>query len=310
MKDLHILPKVRDSWSYLYVEHARVDQDGKAIALQTETGSVPVPCANLNLLLFGPGTTVTHSAIRTLAEHGCMVEWVGEEAVRFYARGEGETRSSANLLRQAGAWADQTLRLEVAKRMYRVRFPERLDPKLTLQQLRGREGARVRDAYAAASRLSGVPWTGRQYQRGDWRGADPVNRALSCANSCLYGVVHAALVAAGYSPALGFVHTGKTLSFVYDVADLYKADTTIPAAFAAAVEGDQNLERRVRLHLRDEIRGTKLLGRIIADVDALFADLPVPDFGDVDADEALPGGLWDPITGRVGGGTNFAEDEE
>lgn len=307
MKDLHILPKVRDSWSYLYIERARIDQDGKAIAVQTDAGTVPVPCANLNLLLFGPGTTVTHAAIKVLAEHGCIVEWVGEEGVRFYARGEGETRSASNLLRQAGAWADPARRLEVARRMYRARFPGVLDPSLTLQQLRGREGARVRDAYAAASRATGVPWVGRQYKRDEWAAADPVNRALSSANACLYGLVHAAVVAAGYSPALGFVHTGKTLSFVYDVADLYKATTTIPAAFDIVAEGGAEPERRIRHRLRDAFREAKLLKRIVVDIDTLFHDLPCPEIGDVDADDALPGGLWDPITGQVEGGVNFEE---
>lgn len=309
MKDLHILPKVRDSWSYLYVERAKIDQDEKAIAIHDEQGKIPVPCSTLMVLLVGPGTTITHAAIRTLAEHGCLVQWVGEEGVRFYARGEGETRSSERLLRQAQLWSHPESRLAVARSMYMKRFPEALDPSLTLQQLRGREGVRVRDAYARASRETGMPWSGRSYRRNDWKSADPTNRALSAANSCLYGICHAAIVSAGYSPALGFIHTGKMLSFVYDIADLYKADLTIPLAFRIAAEGEENLERRVRQGCRDAFREGRLLKRIIDDIDQLITK-DILDASDYDTDEALPGHLWDPEQARVAGGINFAEKHE
>src|SRR4051812_33605887 len=113
MKDLHLLPKIRDSWSYLYVEHCRVDQESKAIAIHDAAGKTPVPCAMLTLLMLGPGTSITHAAIRTLAENGCLVMWCGEESVRFYAVGLGETRSSRNLLAQARIWVDESSRLAV-----------------------------------------------------------------------------------------------------------------------------------------------------------------------------------------------------
>lgn len=174
--------------------------------------------------MLGPGTTVTHAAVMTMAEAGCLVAWCGEQGVRFYAQGMGETRSAARLLRQAALWAGPAQRLAVVRRMYEMRFPDPLRPGLTLRQIRGKEGARVRTAYAAAAERYGVPWERRQYNRLDWEASTPINRALSAANSCLYGVCHAAVVAAGYSPALGFIHTGKMLSFVYDVADLYKID--------------------------------------------------------------------------------------
>lgn len=173
-----------------------------------------------------------------------MVLWCGEEGVRVYACGMGETRSSRNLLLQVALWADPAARLRVVHRMYRMRFAEEPDPAMPLEELRGREGIRVREAYARLSRETGVAWEGRSYRSSNWRAADPVNRALSCANSCLYGVCHAAIVSAGFSPALGFIHTGKALSFVYDVADLYKVDLTIPLAFRSASEGPAQLETR------------------------------------------------------------------
>jgi CRISPR-associated protein Cas1 len=312
IKDLHILPKVRDSWSYLYAEHCLVEQDDKAIKVVDKEGVTPIPCATLSLLMLGPGTKVTHAAIRTLAESGCMVAWAGEEAVRFYAVGMGETRSSANLLRQAAMHSDPELRLRVVRRMYELRFPEKLDPELTLKQIRGKEGVRVRDTYARWSRETGVKWSGRVYKQDDWRKAEPINRALSAANSCLYGVAHAAIVASGYSPALGFVHTGKMLSFVYDVADLYKAEISIPAAFRCTAGGEQKLESRVRHQCRDQIREQRLLERVVSDLAGLFSveGLAKREAELLDRYDARPGGLWDPEDGEVAGGVNYGDGEQ
>src|SRR5262249_31429293 len=154
-KDLHLLPKIRDSWSYLYVEHCKIDQEARAIAVQVANGKVPVPCATLATLLLGPGTSITHAAIRALADNGCLVLWTGEEGVRFYAEGMGETRSARNLLRQARLCSDPRRRLEVVRRLYQMRFPEPLDESPSLQQIRGMEGIRVRRAYERASRETG-----------------------------------------------------------------------------------------------------------------------------------------------------------
>jgi CRISPR-associated protein Cas1 len=310
LRDLHLLPKTRDSLSFLYVEHCRVEQEALAIAVVDADGRVPVPVASLSVLLLGPGTTVTHAAVRALADSGCLVIWTGEESVRTYAVGLGETRSSRNLQRQARAWADPDAHMRVVRRLYEMRFSERLDASLTLPQVRGLEGVRVRTAYAEASRTSGVPWSGRAYNRRGWSGADPVNRALSCANSALYGIVHAAIVASGYSPALGFIHTGKMLSFVYDVADLYKTQVTIPVAFGVGADGAQDIERRTRLLLRDEFAKSRLLARIVPDIDTALAAAGVtdePELDAVDKDAALPGHLWGPNGESVAGGRNFAD---
>lgn len=313
MKDLHMLPRVRDSWSYLYVEHCVVEQDDFAIAAFDQNGKTPVPCASLSLLMLGPGTKITHAAIRALADNGCLVAWTGEAGVRFYAQGLGETRSSANLLRQAKLHADEEQRLRVVRQMYEMRFPESLDPSLTLKQIRGKEGIRVREMYAHWSRETGVKWEGRAYKQKDWRRASPINRAISAANSCLYGVVHAAIVAAGYSPALGFIHTGKMLSFVYDVADLYKADMTIPTAFRCTAAGEQRLESRVRHICRDAYREQKLLSRIVGDLETLFGKdeaVSSEEIERLDQFDAAPGHLWDDDEDRVEGGINYGREED
>lgn len=306
-RNLQELPKFRDGLSYIYLEHGRLEQQDQAVAYYSQEGAVAIPAAALGVLLLGPGTSITHAAIRQLANNGCSVFWVGEEMVRFYASGMGETRSSANLMRQAQAWADPEAHLEVVKRMYRMRFPEGLPADLTLEQIRGREGVRVRDTYARWSRETGVEWKGRNYNRGNWAEADPINRALSAGAACLYGLSHAAIVSAGYSPALGFIHTGKQLSFVYDVADLYKAETLIPTAFMVVAESEFGVEKRVRQALRDQLREAKLLERIVSDLHLLFDALDFPDPYAEDA--AAPGELWD-VEGTVPGGVAYGESEE
>lgn len=292
--NLRSLPKLRDSWSYLYIERCRVDCDHKAVAMHDARGKTPIPCANLTLLMLGPGVNITHAAVMTLADHGCLLAWCGEQGVRYYAHGMGETRSAKHTLRQAQLWANEGSRTAVVRQMYALRFDEQLKDDLDIRQIRGMEGVRVREAYARFSRESGVPWTGRNYKRDDWRSADPINRALSSANACLYGLCHAAIVSCGYSPAIGFIHTGHMRAFVYDMADLYKTQTSIPAAFYAVAEspGD-NLERRVRMTCRDAFARAKLLERVVPDLQSLMAASPEDeDAEDINADDS--GHLWAP----------------
>lgn len=298
-KDLHELPKLRDSVSYLYVEHCRIEQEDSAIALWDAEGRTPVPIAALAVLLLGPGTAITHAAVRALAENGCSIVWCGEQGVRCYAQGTGETRRAYRLLRQAEQVCDPERRREVVWRMYEQRFGYRLEPDLTLNQVRGMEGARMRDAYAEAASTYGVEWRGRRYDRRNWSNSDPANRALSAANACLNGVCHAAIVSGGYSPALGFIHTGKQLSFVYDIADLYKAEITIPLAFRTVSESTENVATRTRHALRDAFREHRLMKRVLRDIDGLLGLAPpTPDEeagGDVDADGAMPAALWEEL---------------
>ena len=306
-KNLRELPKFRDSLSYLYIERGRIEQEAKAVAWYGAEGKVSVPVSSLGVLMLGPGTSITHEAVKALADNGCLVNWVGEEGVRFYASGLGETRSSANLMRQAQWWADPVKHLNVVRQMYLMRFEDGLEPGLTLQQIRGKEGVRVRTIYARASAETGVAWSGRSYRRGSWGNADPINRALSAGAACLYGVCHAAIVSAGYSPALGFVHTGKQLSFVYDIADLYKTEVVVPAAFETVGESDDGVESRIRHRLRDAMRESRLLERVVSDLHSLFS-------GDSEngerfaADGAAPGELWDP-GGDVKGGVSYGGDD-
>jgi CRISPR-associated protein Cas1 len=303
MRNLQELPKLRDSLSYLYLEHGRLEQDRLSVSFVDKNGVTPVPAADLSVLLLGPGTSVTHAAVKALADNGCLLLWTGEDGMRLYAQGSGETRKAYHFLRQAELASNPDKRMAVVRRMYEIRFTETLDPNLSLEQIRGMEGARVRTAYAWASHKFGVPWHGRNYDRHNWSNSDPINRALSVANGLLNGLCHAAIVSGGYSPALGFIHTGKQLSFVYDIADLYKVEITVPAAFWAVSLGVQNLDKHVRQGCREAFKTQRLLNRILPDIDRLLGadDLPADNSPDPDTDPAAPGMWWGP-EGEVEGG--------
>jgi CRISP-associated protein Cas1 len=266
MRTLHELPRFNDRWSYLYLEHGRLDQEAAGLIFHNLSGQAPVPIDQLSLLLLGPGSTVTHAAVKALAANSCLLAWVGEEGIRLYAHSTGSTFSARRLLRQARLYADERQRLHVVYRMYQKRFPNTLLEDKTIEQVRGMEGLRVRQAYETAAREHNIDWQGRTYDQDSWFEATAANRALSAANACLYGVCHAAIVSAGYSAAIGFIHTGKMLSFVYDVADLYKAVLIVPVAFRLAATVTQDLERMVRQECRKAFHAFRLMDRILPDI--------------------------------------------
>lgn len=299
--------RAQDRLSFLYLERCTVHRDGNALTATDERGEVHIPAATVGAVLLGPGTRVTHQAMMLLAESGSTCVWVGEQGVRYYAHGRTLTNSSRLLETQAALVSNQSSRLHVAREMYAMRFAGEDVSRLTMQQLRGREGARVRQAYRDAAAEFGVEWTRRDYKRDDFNASDPVNMALSAATTSLYGVCHAVIVALGCAPGLGFVHTGHARSFVFDVADLYKAEIAIPAAFriAAEVEEVEAIPSETRRKVRDLIVERDLLVRCARDVKHL---LNVDGEAEEDAPDWEVIYLWD-VSGRnVVGGQNYADD--
>ena len=303
-KDLHELPKLRDSVSYLYFEHAIIEQNDSSIVVIREDGRIPVPVASVTCIFLGPGTRITHAAVKAISENGCSIIWCGEAAGRFYASGIGETRSAKNLLLQAKLCMDQKAHMQVVRNMYEIRFPNVPTEGLTLQQIRGLEGVRVRHTYQMEAKRCGIQWNARKYKQTSWDDSDAINKALSYANAILYGICQAAIVSLGFSPGLGFIHTGKQLSFVYDIADLYKAETSIPAAFEAVQKGVVNLEGNVRQIIRHKLVTGKIMKRIPDDIEHVFA-VTLPEEHD-NATEV--GSIWDGL-GNIEGGHNHAGDD-
>lgn len=300
--ELPELVRAEDRLTFIYLEHCAIHRDANAITATDHRGVIHIPAATLGALLLGPGTTVTQQAMVLMAESGSTVVWVGEEGVRYYAHGRSLAHSSKLLEAQAALVTNQSSRLRVAREMYAMRFPGEDTSRLTIQQLRGREGARVRRAYREEARKTGVPWNGRDYNVAAFEDSDPVNQALSAANTSLYGVVHSVIVALGCSPGLGFVHTGHVRSFVYDVADLYKVELAVPLAFELAAEMPFDIPGEARRRMRDRFHGGAFLSRCVHDIRTLL--LPHDDVDDLPLDENVVK-LWDGSRRAVAGGTNY-----
>ncbi len=268
----------------VFVEHARLDVlDGAFVAVDADGNRTHLPVGGLACLMLEPGARISHAAIALAARAGTLVTWVGEGGVRLYSAGQPGGARSDKLLWQASLALGDAARLRVVRKMYALRFGEDAPQRRSIEQLRGIEGVRVRKTYELLAQQYGVNWQRRAYDPGDWNAADIPNRCLSSATACLHGLSEAAVLAAGYAPAIGFLHTGKPQSFVYDIADLYKLDTVVPEAFriaGLAQKGklDMPVERAVRLACRDAFRKSGLLARIIPRIEEVLTagDLPRP----------------------------------
>ncbi|MFT3691459.1 type I-E CRISPR-associated endonuclease Cas1e [Paenirhodobacter sp.] len=276
---------LKDRASMVFVEHARLDvQDGACVAVNADGTRIQIPIGGIACIMLEPGARISHAAVALAARVGTLITWVGEGGVRLYSAGQPGGARSDKLLWQARIALDDAARLRVVRKMYAMRFGEDAPSRRSIDQLRGIEGVRVRESYALLAQRHGVNWKRRSYDPKDWEAGDVPNRCLSAATACLHGLSEAAVLAAGYAPAIGFLHSGKPLSFVYDIADLFKLETVVPEAFriaglAAKGRLDMSPDRAVRLACRDSFRKTGLLARIIPAIEEVLSagELPRPD---------------------------------
>ncbi len=304
--ELGDLVRAEDRLSFAYFEHCVITREDNAIAITRDTGTIRLPAANLGVLMLGPGTNVSHQAMVVIGDNGASVVWVGERGVRMYAFGRPLTHSAALLQRQAALVSNTRKRLAVARAMYQMRFLNEDVSACTMQQLRGREGARVRQVYRHWSDLTGVPWDKRTYDHEDFDAGNEINKALSVAHTCLYGIAHSVIVALGCSPGLGFVHVGHERSFVYDVADLYKAEISIPVAFKTAAKQSDDIGSATRHAMRDAVYDLSLMRRMARDIPRLLG-APVSSPPEEDSGTLQ---LWDEKVGGVPAGRSYADEEE
>lgn len=264
---------IKDRTSMIFVGMGRIDvRDGAFVVIDEVNGErMHIPVGSVACLMLEPGTRVSHAAVKLAAAVGTLLIWVGEAGVRLYASGQPGGARSDKLLYQAKLALDPDLRLKVVRKMFELRFGEPAPAKRSVDQLRGIEGARVRKTYELLAKQHGVTWKGRRYDPKDWQAGDMVNQCISAATSCLYGVTEAAILAAGYAPAIGFLHTGKPLSFVYDIADIVKFETVIPVAFQVAKRHPSSPDREVRIACRDIFRSSRLLRRLIPLIEEVLA---------------------------------------
>ena len=284
---------MKERVSLIFIEHGEIDvQDGAFVVIDKNGVRIHIPVGSIACIMLEPGTRVSHRAAALAARVGTLLVWVGEAGVRLYAAGQPGGARSDRLLYQAKLALDDQARLKVVRKMYELRFGEAPPERRSVEQLRGIEGARVKKTYANLAARFGVNWKGRNYDHTDWDSSDLPNLCLSAATACLYGITEAAILAAGYAPAVGFIHTGKPQSFVYDIADIVKFDTVVPVAFNIAAKEPANAEREVRLACRDCFRQTKLLGKIIPMIEEVLAagELKPPEQPEESVGPAIPEG--------------------
>lgn len=255
---------LKDRTSMIFLQYGQIDVLDGAFVLIDKTGiRTHIPVGSVACIMLEPGTRVSHAAVHLAATVGTLLVWVGEAGVRVYSSGQPGGARADKLLYQAKLALTEDLRLKVVRKMYELRFREPPPARRSVDQLRGIEGSRVRQTYALLAKQYGVKWNGRKYDPKDWEKGDVVNRCISAATSCLYGISEAAVLAAGYAPAIGFIHSGKPLSFVYDIADIIKFDSVVPKAFEIAARQPAEPDKEVRLACRDIFRSTKLTGKLI-----------------------------------------------
>jgi CRISPR-associated protein Cas1 len=285
---------MKDRMSMIFVGRGQIDvRDGAFVVVDEVNGErMHIPVCSVACLLLEPGTRVSHAAVKLASTVGTLMIWVGEAGVRLYSAGQPGGARSDKLLYQAQLALDDNLRLKVVRKMFELRFGEPPPSRRSVDQLRGMEGARVRKTYQQLARQYGVKWSGRKYDPKNWDSSDIVNQCLSAATACLYGITEAAILAAGYAPAIGFLHTGKPQSFVYDIADIVKFETVVPAAFKIAATNPSSPDRAVRIACRDAFKKTRQLDSLIPMIEDVLAageiQPPPP------APEAMPPAIPEP----------------
>lgn len=267
-----LLPQVKDKYPFLYLERGRLEIDDSSIKwIDAEGNVVPLPVATLNTLLLGPGTSVTHEAVKTAAAANCSICWVGEDSLLFYAAGFLPTADTRNLKAQIALASNERTALDIARMMFAKRFPDAELEGKSLSSMMGMEGNRVRALYQQKAQEYGVGWRGRHFTPGKFQLSDITNQVLTATNAALYGIVCSAVHAMGYSPHIGFIHSGSPLPFVYDLADLYKEHLCIDLAFSLTREMAGRYDKH---HVADAFRkrviATDLLNLIAADVNSLL----------------------------------------
>lgn len=268
------LPQIKDKYPFIYLERGRLEIDDSSLKwLDADGNVVRLPVATLNTILLGPGTSVTHEAVKTAAAANCSLCWVGEDSLLFYAAGFQPTADSRNLRRQMRLASDPKLSLGVARSMFSHRFPDAELAGKSLKEMMGMEGNRVRTLYQEKAQHYGVGWKGRQFTPNRFELSDTTNQILTSANAALYGILCSAVHAMGYSPHIGFIHTGSPLPFIYDLVDLYKAELCIDLAFALNKEmaGQYNKKLLVK-RFRERVIEMGLLTRVANDMVLLMGE--------------------------------------
>lgn len=270
------LPQIKDRYPFLYLERGRLEIDDSSVKwIDSQGFVVRLPIATISTLLLGPGVSITHEAIKVLSAANTTVCWVGEDSLLFYAIGHSPTSNTKNMRHQMVMACDEVSRVKVARRMFTKRFPDEDISSTSINDLMGKEGMRVRALYESFASKYGVGWSGRRYVPGKFEMSDLTNKILTSANTALYSIVLSVVVSMGYSPHVGFIHSGSPLPFIYDIADLYKQDVTIEFAFRMTLKaGNDYVRREILDSFRETVSEYRLLEKIPVDIRTILGACP------------------------------------
>ena len=239
-----------------------------------EPGDYQIPHQSVSMILLGPGSTISHDALRLLARHGTLMAAVGNGGVRLYTAPPLGPDRSALARRQAALWAEPGKRLDIARRMYAWRLGEVL-PHRDIAVLRGIEGARMKETYKITAQRFGIQWRGRRYDRANPDAADLPNQAINHAATAVQAGAAIAVTALSALPQLGFIHEDSDQAFVLDIADLFRDRIILPVAFGAARKADgssDTIDRIVRRDMATTFRKEAVIPAMIDRIKEMFDD--------------------------------------
>ena len=289
----NILVKVKDKISFVYIEKAKITVKDFSVVLIREDSIVDIPIATVNTLILGIGTSITQNAVIEISKFGCTIIWSGSNLNYFYTFGQPQTFSSKNLLVQCKLHESKVASIEVIRNMYSIRYPNEHLKSKSKDDLLGLEGMKMQQCYKELANKYEVVWVERIYHVEDFYSQDYINKCITTANQLLYAVITAVVISLGFSTALSFIHNGKMLSFVYDLADLYKESLVLPLTFeycSKTTDTDDSL-RELKKLLNCQFLTVRFLQSVVSDIKFIFtnninlSNIELQDFCEVNFEE-------------------------
>ena len=269
-----LLTTVDNRICMIYIDQAEIKQKDFSVVATSHDIDFDLPIANLVCLMLGPGTSITHRAVEQIAQYGCSIVWCGENINLYYALGQPLTKSSKNIIMQMNAHESKVSKLNVIRKMYEIRYTDMKLKSKSADELMGIEGLHVQNTYRTLSEKYGIHWNGRMYNEIPFSEQDSINKAITSGNQLLYAIIASIVNAIGYSTAIGFIHTGKMMSFVYDISDLYKESIILPTIFEfTSTYSGNSIENDIKRHLYNKITEVNIIDKVINDISTIFSDV-------------------------------------
>lgn len=269
-KSKKLLTHADERISLLYVEKAKIEQSEYGVQIRQGSKVSEIPITTISCLILGPGTNITHRAVSNCAQAGCSICWMGMDQAVFYAYGNPTTNKSKNILKQMHYHESKVLHTEIIHKMYNWRYPNEKIKSMSLEELKGFEGKKMKEIYSEYAQKYNIDWNFRNAKLNEFDELDLPNKYLNSINHTLYAITQAIIQIMGYSPAIGFIHTGHMQAFTFDISDLFKEEITIPLAFKLTKEKGYFDRNKMISEYRQFITDKKVIKRMVNYLEELF----------------------------------------